>query len=196
MGKSENNLLFKVNSAVVNANFTFIKTDSVGKDDSSYAIKNKDDFGGVTFKNDSPNSWLLTVEANRHGDGDVATWFKKQVGTGNAIATDNYDDMPGDLSFAIKGEMELTSTILNKEVSWVCEELVIAQGHNARSRNNWWIGCKNMLTKDEILPEYLHGEIPDGAILFRGKITGSPALVTFKSKGVSEFELNLISIKS
>ena len=87
--------------------------------------------------------WKLTIKAGRKGSSDVATKFGKEVSRHQVIATDCTDNahMPDELNFYIEGKLTLT----NQDGTFEADVL-IGQGHNARSRNNWWFGSKTMVS--------------------------------------------------
>lgn len=178
-----NELIFVGNYAVKNIEFVFEKTID------NYSITGGQPFSGVSCVKDSPNSWKLCVKAGRKGSEKVADWFKTQVGVNHSVATDNYDDMPDNLNFAVKGTMKITSTVLKKEVIFECPDLVIAQGHNARSRNNWWIGHQKM-NSIEVLE--LLKENKRGFTIFKGEKIKLPVPVGFSEKSVNAFNVYLL----
>jgi hypothetical protein len=85
-------------------------------------------------------AWLY-VRAGRKGSTDVAFWFRKQVGSGAALAW-TYSKKtiwPADLNFAIRGDLHIKAG--GRAV--FCKDVVIAQGHQTPF-NNWWVGGPNM----------------------------------------------------
>lgn len=178
-----NDLLFVCNYAVKNIEFVFEKTAD------TYCITDGQPLSEVICTNDSPNSWKLRIKAGRKGSKEVAEWYKNQVGIDHSVTTDNYDNMPDKLNFAVKGTMKITSTVLGNEVIFECSDLVIAQGHNARSRNNWWIGHKQMNSIEifEILKENKRG-----FTFFKGDKVGIPVLVGFTGKSVDVFNVFML----
>ena len=92
-------------------------------------------------------SWELVFKAGRHGTSDVAEKFidyitDNKTTTGASIATDSYDNHPSKLNFAFLGDLVIKTIGDDKE--YIGKDIVFAQGHNGRSRNNWWIGGRNM----------------------------------------------------
>lgn len=82
----------------------------------------------------------ITVRAGRKKSGVTADWFKEMIGNGSAMGCDTYDKLPGGLNFAFRGTMSFD----HGGKSYIGKDIVIAQGSNARSRNNWWIGGENI----------------------------------------------------
>ncbi|MFJ4373614.1 hypothetical protein ACIP1T_13470 [Pseudomonas japonica] len=73
--------------------------------------------------------------AGRKGNKSNAEWFKNHASGGAAIATEDFDSWPSELNFATLGTLTFT---LNGKI-YVADNLLIAQGHSSRDRNNWWI---------------------------------------------------------
>ena len=104
-----------------------------------HSIKNNDDYGSTTM-----SGHTLTVNANRHGDDDVASDFSTYIGgKGHCTACMSHDEFPDNLNFAVNG----TFTITLPDGRQYSNTVAVAQGHNAGSRNNWWIGGKQMYGK-------------------------------------------------
>ncbi|MGY6217825.1 phosphatidylinositol-specific phospholipase C domain-containing protein [Methylolobus aquaticus] len=93
----------------------------------------------------------IQVTIGRKGSADVANYFNSNLYDG-AIADEvigaAMDNTPGDLNFCIRGGL----TISGKTY-----DILLGQGHNSLSQNNWWIGgpdltgfavTKTMVTKD------------------------------------------------
>ena len=97
---------------------------------------------GLTFIECKTGECFLNIESGRKKSNKVSNWFKNAIGGGSAIACDNYDTLPGKLNFAIRGTMKFN----HGGNTYVGKDFVIAQGNNARGRNNWWIGGKNLAT--------------------------------------------------
>ena len=76
---------------------------------------------------------MLTFKLGREGSTHVANWWKNRVSSHENI----YNDEPGKLNFAMKGD--LTVTVGGKK--YVLSDFYIAQGHNWTG-NNWWLGSK------------------------------------------------------
>lgn len=89
----------------------------------------------------------LSIKADRHGSEKVAKWFKNEIKDKPAGACDSHDKLPEKLNFAVKGDLILTH-FSGEEVN--LSNLIIAQGHNARLRNNWWIGSPDFESSTEI----------------------------------------------
>ncbi|MBO7047060.1 MAG: hypothetical protein J6W38_12065 [Prevotella sp.] len=104
-----------------------------------HSITHDDDYGSTTM-----SGHTLTVNANRHGSGGVADDFKTYIGgEGHCTACMSHDDFPGKLNFAVNG----TFTITLPDGRQYSNTVAVAQGHNAGSHNNWWIGGKQMYGK-------------------------------------------------
>ena len=97
------------------------------------------DLKSVKFIREGDEVWDMCIKADREGDGNVANWFKEHVSPGRTIACDSYDEWPEKLNFAIMGNLEIT-LLDEKNTKIQIRNVVIAQGHNARLRNNWWLG--------------------------------------------------------
>lgn len=97
-------------------------------------------WGGITKIVCGDKGCTLTVKAGRKGSSDVAVWFKAAIKPGSAIGCGTFDTLPEKLNFALTGTLSFD----HKDRHYVGEKIVLAQGHNARSRNNWWIGGPNM----------------------------------------------------
>ncbi|NVB36868.1 hypothetical protein G6O69_03440 [Pseudenhygromyxa sp. WMMC2535] len=105
----------------------------------SYAITSGQPWGGVTSGTSKSGAQAqITIAAGRKGSEAVATWFKNQVGSGQTIACDSKGNFPNDLNFAVMGNM----TIGIGDDSYLCENVIIAQGHFTGA-NNWWMGSPN-----------------------------------------------------
>ncbi len=95
------------------------------------------------FDNSGVRLGMLTFVLGREGSTNVANWWKNRVSSGENI----YNDEPGKLNFAMKGD--LTITVSGK--TYFFSDFFIGQGHFLLS-NNWWIGsreCSN--TGDEYI---------------------------------------------
>ena len=104
-----------------------------------HSSKNSSDYDSTSM-----SGHTLTVKANRHGFGPVADDFKTYIGgEGHCTACMSHDEFPGDLNFAVNG----TFTITTPEGKKYSNTVAVAQGHNAGSHNNWWIGSKQMYGK-------------------------------------------------
>ncbi len=114
-----------------------------------YCITDGQPWEGIDKIECGDTQCTINVRAGRKGSDKVSNWFKDKIKGGSAIGCDTYDSLPGSLNFAFIGKMSFTHG--GKKYSG--ENIVIAQGHNARSRNNWWIGGKEMaeITKIEVV---------------------------------------------
>lgn len=92
---------------------------------------------------DDDSIWKLTIRAGRKGSSEVADKFKSEVSRHQVIATDCTDEahMPDKLNFYVKG----TLTMTNEDGSFSAD-ILVGQGHNARSHNNWWFGSERMVS--------------------------------------------------
>lgn len=117
---------------------------TLGFIEEEHSIGKESDWGdNVTMSPDEPSKkFTLTIKANRHGSDEVADYFKDVIGgTPHCTADYSCDMLPDKLNFAIKGKLEIN----NYNGKNYYGNVVIAQGHNASSRNNWWIGGKEMI---------------------------------------------------
>ncbi|MFD2644192.1 hypothetical protein [Pseudomonas japonica] len=73
--------------------------------------------------------------AGRKASKSNAEWFRNRANGGAAIATEDFDSWPSELNFVTLGNLTIT---LDGKI-YVAENLLIAQGHSSRDRNNWWI---------------------------------------------------------
>ncbi len=78
----------------------------------------------------------IRVKAGRKGCDTVAKWFKAKAGNGMVVACDTFVSYPSKLNFAIYG----TFTFGFAGKVYVVNDMLLAQGKNARSENNWWVG--------------------------------------------------------
>jgi hypothetical protein len=97
----------------------------------------KSHFEGISLRAQEGKCTII-VAADRHGQSSVAKSFKERAITpkGGTTACDSDDIYPDKLNFWIKGTMSFD--VGGKH--YVGKDVVLAQGHNARLRNNWWIG--------------------------------------------------------
>lgn len=105
-------------------------------DVTDHSISDGQPYEGVTVSGDDK----LNIRAGRHGSDKVAKWFKEKADTGVVAACDTFDSYPDKLNFAVYG----TLTFESAGKTWVVKNVLFAQGHNARSRNNWWVGGPQM----------------------------------------------------
>jgi len=113
---------------------TGIKLVSFEVDD--YCISSGQPYSGVSVTSDD----TIQIKAGRHGTSGVAEWFKNNSSGGVVIACDSDDKYPSKLNFAVFGT--LTFQLTGK--TYVVKKMLLAQGHNARDRNNWWTGGPEM----------------------------------------------------
>ena len=100
-----------------------------------HCITNGQTWKGMAANKNGENT-TVCINAGRKNSKKVAEWFKTQVE--GCFVCDSFDKWPEDLNFAVK--TTLTFTVGNQSAY---ADVIIAQGHNARSRNNWWLGfCK------------------------------------------------------
>ncbi|CUV65808.1 hypothetical protein BN3087_450038 [Sulfurovum sp. enrichment culture clone C5] len=146
-----------------------------------YSISDGQPYGGVTVSGDDK----LNIKAGRHGSEKVAKWFKQIADTGVVAACDTFDSYPDKLNFAIYG----TLTFKSAKKIWVVKNVLFAQGHSARSRNNWWVGGPKM--KGGSVKPFI------GAIVSSASIDGLPlAEVGFIAPPgcVSHFDLITVAL--
>ena len=111
----------------------------------SYSITSGQPWKGISKIECNDEGCTMFVEAGRKGSKATAQWFKEAIAVsssqpGSAIGTDSFDALPDKLNFAFKGTMSFH----HQGKTYTGNNIVIAQGHNSRSRNNWWIGGPNM----------------------------------------------------
>ncbi len=113
----------------------------------------------------------ITVKAGRKGSGGVADWFNSRA-TKGMCGCDTADARPGSLNFAFNGYL----TFKYNGGLVRCDGVLFGQGHNARDRNNWWMGLADV--------EYTAPGTEDNIYL------------SFHSKGgtENEFELTITAI--
>jgi len=146
-----------------------------------YSITSGQPYEGVTIKDNDK----IVVKAGRHGSTEVAEWFKKKADTGVVIACDTMESYPSKLNFAIFGNLTFEAS----GKTWSVKNLLFAQGHNARSRNNWWTGGPSM-TGGSVNPLI-------GAIVAAATVDGLPTgKVGFIAPplSVSHFDLITVSV--
>lgn len=114
-------------------NFSFTSSPS------DYHVTTGQRWGGITSRSDKKGA-VITVKAGRDSDGTpgaaTADWFINAIGQGSAIGCQTTSKLPGGLNFAFKGTM----TFDHGGRSYQGKDIVIAQGHTAGLRNNWWLG--------------------------------------------------------
>jgi len=119
-----------------------------------FEVKNHDagksGFKGVTNIVCKNGKCTITVKADRKGQTSVANSFKNDAITaqGGVIACDSDALLPSKLNFWIKGT--LSFDLGGK--TYTGEDVVLAQGSNARLRNNWWIGGPTVKVITRIKP--------------------------------------------
>lgn len=106
-------------------------------------------FEGVSLRAEK-GKYTIIVAADRHGQSEVAKSFKERAITtqGGVIACDSDDMYPDKLNFWIKGT--LSFDVGGKY--YIGKDVVLAQGYNARLRNNWWIGGPRVKVITRIKP--------------------------------------------
>ena len=84
----------------------------------------------------------LNFVLGREGSTNVANWWKNRVSSDQ----NNYNKEPGELNFAMKGDLTL---LIGSDV-YVFSDFFIAQGHTS-IYNNWWIGGSECRYTDDNL---------------------------------------------
>jgi len=103
---------------------------SVQFDETSHSITQGQPYEGV-----STLGYYLDVRAGRHESEFVAQDFNAGLTPDNAWGLDIWSDtLPSELNFAVFGNLSVTIN----DVTRVCPEMRIAQGHKP-AENNWWI---------------------------------------------------------
>lgn len=108
--------------------------------ETDHCITSEQPWNGITVKSEE-GKLTLTIKAGRSGSDEVAEYFKNATNSGFIVKTDSADSMPDKLNFAVKGVLINNN---GKELG-----VVIAQGHNARGRNNWWVGLTEISAKGQ-----------------------------------------------
>ncbi len=113
---------------------TGIKIVSFKEED--HCVSSGQPYDGVSVASDDK----IEIKAGRHGTSEVAAWFKNYAAEGIVIGCDTDDRYPSKLNFAVFGT--LTFEFTGK--TYVVKKMLLAQGHSARDRNNWWTGGPEM----------------------------------------------------
>lgn len=141
----------------------------------SYSISSGQPWEGISKIECNKEGCTMFVMAGRHGTSATANWFADAIESGSAIGCDTYDTMPGELNFAFKGTLSFD----HGGKTYNGNDVVIAQGSNARSRNNWWIGGPKM-SIFTVIPPFVaavgqtfnvHGSIIPAKVTFSTSIT-------------------------
>lgn len=163
------------------------------------------------------NLCTITINAGRKGSSEVAESFAREVEKYQAIATDNYQagGMPDSLNFYVKGKMTITKKesddkggILSTKQYYA--DVILAQGHNARDRNNWWFASKSMVTfnakffvdatgimamrRNDSKEESSEGQI-EVVNMKQGIISNMIAICIVQEKSENAFDVNKLSIQ-
>lgn len=163
------------------------------------------------------NLCTITINAGRKGSSDVAELFAKEVEKYQTIATDNYQagGMPSNLNFYVKGKMTITKKESDKKggilsTKQYYAEVILAQGHNKRDRNNWWFASKSMATFNAkffvdatgilaMLPNDSKKDSSDEQIelknMKQGIISNMIAICVVQEKSENAFDVNKLSIQ-
>ncbi|MCQ2195364.1 MAG: hypothetical protein MJZ28_10500 [Paludibacteraceae bacterium] len=119
-------------------------------------------------KGTDKNLCTITIDAGRKGSEEVAKSFANEVRQYQTIATDNHDSdrMPDKLNFYVKGKMTIKNIEDDEKEDGEDDkkkdknddkkkdkrtdkpfvaDVILAQGHNAKGRNNWWFASENMV---------------------------------------------------
>ena len=105
---------------------------SVQFDETSHSITQGQPYEGV-----STLGYYLDVRAGRHESEEVAHDFNAGLTPDNAWGLNTFGlhtPLPSELNFAVFGNLSVTIN----DVTRVCPEMRIAQGHKP-AQNNWWI---------------------------------------------------------
>jgi len=108
----------------------------VSFEEEDHCVSSGQPYDGVSVSSDD----TIEIKAGRHGTSEVAAWFKNQSSGGVVIGCDTDDQYPSKLNFAVFG----TLTFEFNGKTHVVKKMLLAQGHNARDRNNWWTGGPQM----------------------------------------------------
>ncbi len=165
------------------SNFKFTVGNTKNTD---YSITDGQPWGGVSTTSNNDNA-TITVKAGRKKSTDVAIWFKDTIENGSAIGCQTIDKLPTKLNFACKGTMSFS----HGGSSYIGENIIIAQGSTAGSRNNWWIGGPNMTTINDF-PAGILSII--GQNFSQGKLLKAKITFTVFVGNVSSMSMNIISI--
>lgn len=174
-----NELKFVFDQKVQSFNFEF--TNNVG----DYSITPGQPFQGVNVTSEGNHIWILHIKAGRKGSEEVAKWFNT-VGHEHMVATQNYAETPSKLNFAVRGTLRLSVLLPGAKTTkeFHCRNFYIAQGHNNRDRNNWWMGYSKMFDIDEHRSGkavgYAFDDIPN---------TPTPMLIYISYNGTHQFNI-------
>ena len=102
---------------------------------SRHSITHGQPYSGVTAKDNA-----ITVKAGRKASQYVSHNFNNWIrGRQNT-----FDKKPQMLNFAVEGKLTLSGKDISgkivKNTTVILDDMVLAQGHTAGGRNNWWIG--------------------------------------------------------
>jgi hypothetical protein len=150
-------------------------------------ITPKQPFNGITKTQCNQEGCTITVVAGRSQSKEVANWFKLKIGQGSAIGCASFDRLPDKLNFAFIGTMSFS----HKGRTYTGHDIVLAQGHNARSRNNWWIGGSNMSTITNVPVPHLAAIAQN--FTYAGFLIAKVDFVTLLEQ-VSHLDMGLIDI--
>ncbi|NHN27870.1 hypothetical protein FIA58_019505 [Flavobacterium jejuense] len=141
---------------------------------------------GVTTSTNNKGT-TITAKAGRKASKETADWFKESIKNGSAIGCQTIDKLPTKLNFAFKGTMSFS----HGGNSYLGENIVLAQGSTAGSRNNWWIGGSNMSTITD-LPAGILSIIAQN--FNQGKLLKAKVTFTVAIGDVSSMSMSIISI--
>lgn len=110
-----------------------------------YSVTSNQPWEGINGIWQNGDNWVINVRSGRSGSSNVANWFKDKVGSGKMIGCDTSSSQPRELNFAFRG----TLSFQFKSRHYEYRNIVIGQGHNSRSRNNWWMGAPEVVTCSE-----------------------------------------------
>ncbi len=99
--------------------------------------------GTLTSGVDAKKGAYINVQADRKGSKEVAASFKQAVGSGQTLVCDSTKTFPDKLNFMVQGTLEMTTGTGADALTVTCDNVIVAQGHDA-SNNNWWMGGPNM----------------------------------------------------
>lgn len=102
-----------------------------------YVITSGEKYEGTTY-----SGATIDIKANRKNSAEVAAAFEDGLTQVNIFATENFIALePSELHFVIF----TTLTLEFSDITYICDDFRLGQGHYDVTKNNWWIGSTNCI---------------------------------------------------